>query len=565
MLLRKYWSVSLALSFLSLSLVYLIIVGNGAYIQVHDNLDSNIAWFKMLADNHLFWSTDTKVPFLGGISRDYMYSELKAYNWLYMIFSPFTAYIIGWYLHILIAIAGFVALGQEIFGNRDNFNWFVSCGLLYGIIPTFPTCAFSFASIPLFFCVLFKLYREFKYKHLLFMLFYPLISDFSLFGFFICGVVFILSLICSYQQRKIVWRLLLACIALSIGYILTEWHLFYVMLFANEETIRKTFIVEYVGWLGALKRVLEVFLLGHYHSGSSHLLVVLPVVVYGWYCLNKEYLKTRNYVGMRNVLLNWILVAQLICCIAYGIDHMEWFRSAVGILIPPLKGFNWGRALWFAPFLWYFAFMLVICETKWKTRYKQIVVIMTMLSICFYPSVYNDVFLNVKNQVKMAVGKQVNELTYREFYAENLFKKAKQQICYGGEWSVAYGFHPAVLEYNGIATLDGYLSFYSKSYKDEFRKLIEPELAIDEKNRKYFDTWGGRAYVFSPDLSYNPNRERFEQEVPLYMDMEQFRKMGGVYVFSRAKLSNGSDLNLTEVGVFSDKESPYVIYVYRVN
>ena len=59
----------------------------------------------------------------------------------------------------------------------------------------------------------------------------------------------------------------------------------------------------------------------------------------------------------------------------------------------------------------------------------------------------------------------------------------KEDIGYEGEWSAAYGLHPAVLEYNGIATLDGYLGFYPQSYKEDFRRIIAPALERVEASR----------------------------------------------------------------------------------
>ena len=78
-----------------------------------------------------------------------------------------------------------------------------------------------------------------------------------------------------------------------------------------------------------------------------------------------------------------------------------------------------------------------------------------------------------------------------------MFEEIKEEIEYDGEWSVAYGMHPAVLQYNGIATLDGYLGFYEQEYKEAFRKVIAPALESNEWSRAYFDDWGARAYVFS--------------------------------------------------------------------
>ena len=67
-------------------------------------------------------------------------------------------------------------------------------------------------------------------------------------------------------------------------------------------------------------------------------------------------------------------------------------------------------------------------------------------------------------------------LSYREFYSTKLFEKIKREIGYNGEWSVAFGMHPRVLQYNGISTLDGYSSYYPQAYKEQFRKLIAPDL-----------------------------------------------------------------------------------------
>ena len=73
------------------------------------------------------------------------------------------------------------------------------------------------------------------------------------------------------------------------------------------------------------------------------------------------------------------------------------------------------------------------------------------------------------------------------------------------ERSVAYGMNPAILEYNGISTLDGYLGFHSMEYHNQFRKIIEPAFPGNEWARQYYDEWGARAFIFSGsgESSYN--------------------------------------------------------------
>ena len=99
---KNNWSYISIVFFFIVTLTYIVIKGEGIYIQIHDNLDSNIAWLKMLKDNHLFWKIYAKVPFLRGINRNYLYSEWKAYSWLYMLLPTFIAMVVGWYGKIMI-------------------------------------------------------------------------------------------------------------------------------------------------------------------------------------------------------------------------------------------------------------------------------------------------------------------------------------------------------------------------------------------------------------------------------------------------------------------------------
>lgn len=183
---------------------------------------------------------------------------------------------------------------------------------------------------------------------------------------------------------------------------------------------------------------------------------------------------------------------------------MEWFKLLIASLIPPLKGFSFLRTVWFAPFVWYFAFMIVLCRVSRKKSIKMIACTAAFLNICFYPSIYNHILWNSISAVKKVTGKEQTMevsgyesdiLSYREFYSTELFERIKSDIGYAGEWSVAYGMHPAILNYNGIATLDGYLSYYPKEYNDRFRKLIKPELEVDAGHEEYYESYGERAYI----------------------------------------------------------------------
>ncbi|MFI3215128.1 MAG: DUF6044 family protein, partial [Eubacteriales bacterium] len=156
---------------------------------------------------------------------------------------------------------------------------------------------------------------------------------------------------------------------------------------------------------------------------------------------------------------------------------------------------------------------------------------------------------------------------FEEFYSVELFDMMKEDMDYTSENAVAYGIHPAVLHYNGITTLDGYLGLYTQEYKEEFRKIIAPALEQSEEFRLYFDDWGARAYIYSGagENTYNPLRNLDVGDTNLYIDVDAFTNLGGTYIFSRIELSNATDLGLELVKAYENREvSPYIIYVYQV-
>ena len=125
--------------------------------------------------------------------------------------------------------------------------------------------------------------------------------------------------------------------------------------------------------------------------------------------------------------------------------------------------------------------------------------------------------------------------------------------------------HPAVLQYNGIATLDGYLGLYSQEYKEQFRKLIAPALEKSTEFQSTFDHSGIRAYIYSGsgENTYVPLKELKIKDSRLYMNGEVFRQMGGTYIFSRIKINNEGELGVNLIQSFTNASSPYRIYVYK--
>ena len=143
----------------------------------------------------------------------------------------------------------------------------------------------------------------------------------------------------------------------------------------------------------------------------------------------------------------------------------------------------------------------------------------------------------------------------------------KDDLEYEDEWAAAYGMHPAVLQYNGIATLDGYLGLYSEEYKQQFGKLIAPALEASEEFRTVFWDSGIRAYLYSGagENTYQPLKQLEVSDTNLYIDGDIFRQMDGKYIFSRIAISNMEELGLKLRGEYTHESSPYAIYIYENN
>lgn len=561
---KWHWEFLFVGLFLMGALLYVLIRGENIYIQVFDNLDSNIAWEKLLKDFGLYFKFDGDVPMLGGVSRNNFSSEWKLYTWLYILLPPFVALVAGWFLRIFMAIAGFMLLGKLIYTNfEEKRGTFLICGFLYGILPTFPTSAFAFASIPLLLWLMIKLYRTADLRWLVLVFFYPVLSSATVFGIFACGYIFVFFAVDWITNKRPAWRMLIAVFVLGFGYIFSEWRLFYSMFFAGVDSIRSTFAPSNISFSDALQSVKFAFLHGQVHCASSHFYLVLPVCGIYFLYINIGYIVRKEYKKILCDVYNWLMIWIGFNCIVYGMDELPAFKALIATALPPLKGFSFARTLWFNPFLWYFSFMIVLCRLP-KKGFRLALAVLAMCVVCLYPSEYNEIRPNLTLALCEAKNETFDRLTYREFYSENLFDEIKEDIDYDGEWSVAFGMHPAVLQYNTIATLDGYLSTYPAAYKVQFRKLMAPEFAVDTGYASYFDSWGGRAYVFSDQVDFNPVRNQPVSEADMNIDPDVFRQMGGKYVFSQVEISNAADLGFDVLGVYTHADSPYTVYVYQL-
>jgi heme/copper-type cytochrome/quinol oxidase subunit 4 len=194
---------------------------------VQDNLDLFTAQYQMLKNTHTFFAHGVSVPFLGGVSRDTLPSELSLTSVLYMVMPSFAAYVAGYVIKIFIAIVSFMLLSGELLDGRGEYYMPVTVitGFAYGILNLFPAFGIPFASIPLVIYLFIKTERTGRWYWYLLLFCYPFISYFSYFGLFICAYALVGLIWVSVVKRRFSLRMLTGLIAVSAGYVVFEYRL----------------------------------------------------------------------------------------------------------------------------------------------------------------------------------------------------------------------------------------------------------------------------------------------------------------------------------------------------
>ena len=109
---NEFAIVILVLTFAFMFLPYFL-YGKNCVITIHDNLDSNIPWFKYVRDNAYYFNLNTKSTTLDNLSTLYFAGDFTYKGIIYYIFDTFKHFCqtsefneIGWWLLMLLVKEG---------------------------------------------------------------------------------------------------------------------------------------------------------------------------------------------------------------------------------------------------------------------------------------------------------------------------------------------------------------------------------------------------------------------------------------------------------------------------
>ena len=561
-----------------IQLAVFLVFWDRSYPQIHDNLDLFMPHYRMMKLNDAWFAHGVTLPVMHGLTRDLFGSEFLLYNVLYILFPDWIAYFLGYFLKIAIGFSGFLLPARDIAGSRESYEKrlpvLLPVAAAYAMIPVFPTYGIAFTSVPLVIWLLRRIYyregirmgaragrspAEHPAVPYLLLFCYPLLSYFSYHGFFILCYLLVAFFILWVKDRKFPGRIFLSLCVLSAGYIAWEYRLFMAMLFDDTVTIRTTMEHGELTFGEAVRTGLEEFLNASFHSEDSHTYLVLPVVLLGIFLINARRFYDHEAKKIPKDPVNLLFVWILLNCLNFGLYQYAPYRHLLESSVPQLTGFEFARTAYFNTFLWYALFALILLRlfkagtVRYRALLARVLACAAAIVVMFLPQVYNDFYYTVYNHAfRILKHRETSTVNYREFYSAELFRRILADMDYQGEWSAAYGFHPGILNYNGIASVDGYLGMYPQSYKETWQRVEAPAFAGSPSLKSYFDGWGARVCLYSgsDENTYAPLRVMALSDERLLVDRAQLQALDCRYLFSRILLSNAEELGLREIGTW---------------
>lgn len=531
----------------------LFILGENAHIRVHDNLDSNLSWYKVLArSGEITGPIDATIPQVinNQLLRNAFSTEFSGIVWLYAFFPSMVAYALSQTITRVVAFIGMYVLLKHHFLPREDWMVIsVGVSLAFALTPFWPPGMLSTLGMPLALWAFLNIRKgERSWKNYFILTLIPLYSSIVLGFFFFLSGIGMLWLVDLVIKKEWNFRFLFSIIYMTLIYMIVEYRLVSSFFFSTTPNSRDEYFHARLSLWQSLRLIVKNFLLGHTHVMTVHTFVILPAILIAFYfIITKKRLKQEKSF----VFLFWFNIA-------LSIWYAFWFYKGWLSLTKRfhiLDTFNFARYHFLRPLVIYVLFALGLkilwLQGKLWRHVATGFVIAQIILLGFYNE---EIIFQNKPSVK-------------EFFAEKQFQEIKEYIGLPLEqYRIAsIGLHPAIAQYNGFYTLDTYNNFYPLSYKYEFRKIIEKELAKNKTIRTYFDEWGGRCYIFTDELGKNymftKNSKKCLEKVEL--NIEHFKKMGGQYIFSAVPIENAAENHLSLENIFTSDTSVWKIYLYK--
>ncbi|KYD33907.1 hypothetical protein B4114_1333 [Geobacillus stearothermophilus] len=529
------------------------VLGEDAHMRVHDNLDSNIAWYKVLTrSGELFGPVDGIIPqIINGLPRNAFGTEFSGIVWLHALFPSIYAYGLSQAITRVFAFVGMYLLLKKHVLPAGRWGWIrIGVSLTFALTPFWPSGMLSTLGMPLALWAFLNIRGgERSWVNWAVLTLLPLYSSFVLGFFFFLSALGIWWLIDVIRGKGWNWRFLAAIVYMTVLYLAVDYRLVHSLLFSDEPTSRDEYFHARLPLWRVIRLTFKNYVLGHTHVMTVHGFVILPVTLIALYFVWKRKRWRQEMPFLVLHVLNFALSTW----------YAFWFYKGWLPLTERfdlLDKFNFARYHFLRPMVIYVLFAMAL-KIIWQEGRRWRAVSAAAIALQLLVLVLHNEEIVYRNKP-----------SFREFYAEKQFAAIREYI---GRPIHTYrvasiGIHPAIAQYNGFYTLDTYNNFYPLEYKHRFRRIIAKELEKNKKLREYFDEWGGRCYLFVDELGKHYMFKKTSKRTIRHLELntKAFYAMGGRYIFSALPIENASDNALHLERVFRSDESAWTIYLYKV-
>lgn len=543
-----------------MTLVPMLILGEASYFTVHDNLDSEFVYKRILVESGQAWDFGSQAVVqnvMNGIPRAGFRSGLDVSLLLFVFFSPHVAYILNYVIVHAVAFVGMVLLLKSHFLTDHSHRWIVwTVAAVFASIPFYSQFGLSVAGQPLLLLSFLNiLVRKQTLVDFIVVVAFPFYSHIVLAAPFIIGALAIIGGIAMFRSKAINWSYCIALAVLVLAYGGAELQMI-------KSVFAQSFVSHRSVWdrwndldlSSNIKRAFDVLVSSQYHAGSFPTIIV-------WACGIVALIRQFFTGKASGQLLGLVL---LIVAVGVVAGFHDWIVYYLGTAIPLLRSFNITRLYFLLPLAFMLLFAIALREMVSSRRLQAL----GWLAVFAQILVTLNTNAEFKNNVKILAGRSMEEPTYQTFFAIDLLSSIGRHIGRPKEnyRVVSIGIHPSVAQFNGFYTLDSYQTTYPLEYKRQFRRIIEKELAKSDVLRGYFDGWGNRCYVFVSELGKSSLYGKMSGTAVNHLELNtsHLRAMGGEYVLSAVEILNYKENELSFEGKFSDSSSYWDIYLYRV-
>ncbi len=548
-----------------------VLLGEGSYVQIHDQIDGEILNYIYRA-KYLF-KGDIIPEFMNGMSKAAMTPPAPFGVLFYVVFEPFAAFVTMQWIAMLVGFLGMFFLCKKL-GVLEEIGFVVA--LLFACMPFYPTYGLAALGQPLLvLCFLELLNGTKKWAPFVGVIMYAGFSSLTLVGYvWVC--VGVLIGIWWFVKKRPVKRFVTGWCALTGTYVFTNLDLFGSVLGKGFITHREEMALTATDNLW--EKFCELFFVGGSYSNvysRAIFFVALIICIAVWCgalgkrCADKN---TVAWNAARNVqVLLGIIIFFSVCAVLWNCQAVVTLRKFIGGMV---TYFQADRVYWVFPFLWMMllAYVLQVMFEFGKVgklwvRGGLLGVCVVLLAVEGY-QVFRD--SNFNKNIRLLLLEGYEQVTWESLYMEDVFEQIDEVIGEDKErYSViSLGMYPSIALYNGYTCADGYSNNYDLPYKHEFRRIQAAELEKNEEVRKYFDDWGNRLYLVSAMYGTNAmvgKTEQIEYQELAY-DTDAMKDLNIKYVFAAAPVTDAGEMGWTLMSgsPFASESSFYEVWVYVV-